>query len=131
MDFYSSLVLKSVMTEAREEVNLARALRNDQVAAFTTTSLVERIVLHLTPPLYLPAPIQVISQSRARTAPTMAPDTKYQPAPQRDSFDETNYPHPPPSYQAEASTDAALLGGQPRSEDDNIPDDFKVRRVFV
>ncbi|KAI9711572.1 MAG: hypothetical protein M1820_002137 [Bogoriella megaspora] len=51
---------------------------------------------------------------------------KYAPAPQRDSFEETdNYNQPPPSYQAEASTNAALLSGVPRGEDDNIPDDFK------
>ena len=52
---------------------------------------------------------------------------KYAPAPQRDSFDEENqYSQPPPSYQAEASTNAALLSGIPREEDDNVPDDFKV-----
>lgn len=56
----------------------------------------------------------------------MTSNTKYQPAPQRDSFEETNYTQAPPSYQAEASgTGDALLGG-PRSEDDNVPDDFKV-----
>lgn len=46
---------------------------------------------------------------------------KYQPVPS----DEPEYSQPPPSYDAEASTQAALLGGVPRSEDDNIPDDFK------
>lgn len=51
-------------------------------------------------------------------------NSKYQPAPQRDSMDEPDYPHPPPSYQAEAST-TALLSGVPRGENDNIPDDFK------
>ncbi|KAL9085177.1 MAG: hypothetical protein Q9165_007708 [Trypethelium subeluteriae] len=51
---------------------------------------------------------------------------KYTPAPQRDSFDETTgYNQPPPSYQAEASTNAALLSGTPREENDNVPDDFK------
>ncbi|KAF2807257.1 UPF0005-domain-containing protein [Mytilinidion resinicola] len=55
----------------------------------------------------------------------MAANTKYQPAPQRDSFEEPGYSQAPPSYDAEASTQAALLGGVPRSEDDNIPDDFK------
>jgi len=55
----------------------------------------------------------------------MAGNTKYQPAPQRDSFDEPGYSQAPPAYDAEASTQAALLGGVPRSEDDNIPDDFK------
>ncbi len=56
----------------------------------------------------------------------MSSNAKYQPAPQRDSFEESNYTQPPPSYQAEASTNAALLGGIPRGEDDNVPDDFKV-----
>ena len=52
-------------------------------------------------------------------------NTKYQPAPQRDSFEEGNYSQAPPSYQAEGSSNADLLGA-PRSEDDNVPDDFKV-----
>jgi hypothetical protein len=58
----------------------------------------------------------------------MAANTKYSPAPQRDSFDETaNYTQTPPSYQAEGSgTQSGLYGGVPRSSDDNIPDDFKV-----
>lgn len=55
----------------------------------------------------------------------MAATTKYQAAPQRDSFEDASYSQAPPSYQAEASTNAALLQGQPRGEDDNIPDDFK------
>ncbi|KAF2107764.1 transmembrane BAX inhibitor motif-containing protein 4 [Lophiotrema nucula] len=50
---------------------------------------------------------------------------KYQDVPQRDSLDESPYSQPPPSYQAEASTEQALLSGQPRSADDNLPDDFK------
>lgn len=54
----------------------------------------------------------------------MASTTKYQPAPQRDSFEEPGYSQAPPSYQAEASNPP----GVPRSEDDNIPDDFKVSR---
>ncbi|KAL8774440.1 MAG: hypothetical protein Q9209_000813 [Squamulea sp. 1 TL-2023] len=53
----------------------------------------------------------------------MAANTKYQAAPQRDSFEEPNYTQAPPSYQAEASRDTLL--GQPRGEDDNVPDDFK------
>ncbi|KAL8716419.1 MAG: hypothetical protein Q9220_000326 [cf. Caloplaca sp. 1 TL-2023] len=53
----------------------------------------------------------------------MAANTKYQAAPQRDSFEEPNYSQAPPSYQAEASRDTLL--GQPRGEDDNVPDDFK------
>jgi len=51
----------------------------------------------------------------------MAANTKYQPAPQRDSFEEPGYSQAPPSYQAEEATP-----GVARSEDDNIPDDFKV-----
>lgn len=50
----------------------------------------------------------------------MAANTKYQPAPTRDSLDE-GYSQPPPSYQAEASN----APGVPRGEDDNVPDDFK------
>ncbi|KXT11241.1 hypothetical protein AC579_6989 [Pseudocercospora musae] len=53
----------------------------------------------------------------------MAANTKYTPAPQRDSFEEQQaapqYPQAPPSYQAEP------LLGTPRGEDDNVPDDFK------
>ncbi|KAL4875981.1 UPF0005-domain-containing protein [Aspergillus karnatakaensis] len=46
----------------------------------------------------------------------MAANARYEPAPQRDSFDD-EYTQPPPSYQATAQ--------EPRSEDDNVPDDFK------
>ncbi|KAI4221124.1 MAG: hypothetical protein L6R36_007124 [Xanthoria steineri] len=53
----------------------------------------------------------------------MSANTKYQAAPQRDSLEEPNYTQAPPSYQAEASRDNLL--GQPRGEDDNVPDDFK------
>ncbi|TID23307.1 bax Inhibitor family protein [Venturia nashicola] len=52
----------------------------------------------------------------------MAANTKYQPAPQRDSLEESSYAQPPPSYQQD---DHAALLGAPRSEDDNLPDDFK------
>jgi hypothetical protein len=45
---------------------------------------------------------------------------KYQPAPQRDSFEGQSYTDAPPSYQAEP------LLAPPRTEGDNIPDDFKV-----
>lgn len=48
----------------------------------------------------------------------MAANTRYQPAPQRDSFEEDQFARPPPSYDATAEA--------PRSEDDNVPDDFKV-----
>ncbi|OKL61239.1 hypothetical protein UA08_03858 [Talaromyces atroroseus] len=47
----------------------------------------------------------------------MAANTRYQPAPQRDSFEEAQFSQPPPSYDATAET--------PRTEDDNVPDDFK------
>ena len=56
----------------------------------------------------------------------MSSNTKYQPASQRDSFEEGNYSQAPPSYQEEASHNDGLLGA-PRGEDDNVPDDFKVR----
>ncbi|KAF2863594.1 Bax inhibitor family protein [Piedraia hortae CBS 480.64] len=51
----------------------------------------------------------------------MAADTKYHPAPSRDSFDDAahSYTQPPPSYQAEP------VVGEARSEHDNVPDDFK------
>ena len=55
----------------------------------------------------------------------MAANTKYQAAPQRDSFDEPNYTQAPPSYQAAGPSDGLL--GAPRGEDDNVPDDFKVQ----
>jgi len=56
----------------------------------------------------------------------MAANTKYQAAPQRDSFDESSYTQAPPSYQEEPAQNDTLLGA-PRGEDDNVPDDFKVR----
>ncbi|KAF7716397.1 Inhibitor of apoptosis-promoting Bax1 family protein [Penicillium ucsense] len=49
----------------------------------------------------------------------MAANTRYEPAPQRDSFEDDHYTQAPPSYQATATEPA------PRSEDDNLPDDFK------
>jgi hypothetical protein len=58
-------------------------------------------------------------------------NAKYQNVPQRDSLDESQYSQAPPSYDAEASTQAALLGGVPRGEDDNIPDDFKFGGVVA
>jgi len=54
----------------------------------------------------------------------MSSNAKYQPAPQRDSFEEGDYSQAPPSYQAESHTNDDLLGA-PRGEDDNVPDDFK------
>lgn len=55
----------------------------------------------------------------------MAANTRYEPAPQRDSFEERPYTQAPPSY--EATADAP---GTPRSEDDNLPDDFKVLLAY-
>ncbi|OJD19346.1 hypothetical protein AJ78_00708 [Emergomyces pasteurianus Ep9510] len=54
----------------------------------------------------------------------MAANTKYSPAPQRDSLDERQYTQAPPSYQATSDPTGGLLD-DPRSEDDNVPDDFK------
>ena len=50
----------------------------------------------------------------------MAANTKYQPAPTRDSFEAQGYSQAPPSYQ-----DAEPVMGESRTEDDNVPDDFK------
>ncbi|KAI4140666.1 MAG: hypothetical protein LQ340_007829 [Diploschistes diacapsis] len=55
----------------------------------------------------------------------MAANTKYQPAPRGNSFEEGNYTEAPPSYQAESSLSSHGLPGAPRQEDDHIPDDFK------
>ena len=61
----------------------------------------------------------------------MAATAKYQAAPSRDSFDEEQYTQAPPSYQDNPSGSSApeVVGGYgtPRQEDDNVPDDFKVR----
>jgi hypothetical protein len=58
---------------------------------------------------------------------------KYTPAPQEDPDAHLNYTQPPPSYQAESSSaqDQDRLFGAPRSSEDNIPDDFKVRWLFA
>ena len=53
----------------------------------------------------------------------MAGSTKYQAAPQRDSMDDADtarYTEPPPSYQTDP------LPAEPRTSEDNVPDDFKV-----
>ncbi|CAG8948672.1 hypothetical protein HYFRA_00001792 [Hymenoscyphus fraxineus] len=58
----------------------------------------------------------------------MSANTKYSPAPQRDSMDHTgSYSQAPPAYIDEptSSTDQAALLGGPRSSEDNVPDDFK------
>ena len=49
----------------------------------------------------------------------MAANARYEPAPQRDSFEDSSFTQAPPSYQATAEP-------APRSEGDNLPDDFKV-----
>lgn len=57
----------------------------------------------------------------------MAGNTKYTAASQRDPDETASYTQAPPSYADEAANDqATLLGGAPRSSEDNIPDDFKV-----
>ncbi|KAF1816090.1 bax inhibitor family protein [Eremomyces bilateralis CBS 781.70] len=55
----------------------------------------------------------------------MAPNTKYQPVPVDEPL-ESSYSQPPPSYQAESSDPLA-----PRTEDDNLPDDFKFGGVVA
>jgi hypothetical protein len=57
----------------------------------------------------------------------MAANTRYQPAPQRDSFDEPEYSQAPPAYGSNDATASA----EPRSEDDNVPDDFKVCFYYI
>ncbi|KAJ9645830.1 hypothetical protein H2199_002871 [Coniosporium tulheliwenetii] len=59
----------------------------------------------------------------------MAAHTKFQPVPQRDSLEDSSFSQAPPAYQAEAAS-ASLLGA-PRSEDDNLPDDFKFGGVVA
>ncbi|KAK6072347.1 bax inhibitor family protein [Seiridium cupressi] len=56
----------------------------------------------------------------------MASTTKYQAAPTQDP-DEGTWNQAPPSYQAESAQDSERLfgGGEARSSEDNIPDDFK------
>lgn len=61
----------------------------------------------------------------------MASNTKYQPAPQRDSFEEQgSYSQAPPAYQPGQAEETDSILGAPREEDDNLPDDFKVRVVY-
>lgn len=62
----------------------------------------------------------------------MASTTKYTAAPQQDPDESHVYTQAPPSYQAESSSandEERLFGGGPRSSEDNVPDDFKVRYV--
>lgn len=58
---------------------------------------------------------------------------KYTNVPQRDSLDEpSSFAQAPPSYQeASDPTREALISGVPRSEDDNLPDDFKFGGVVA
>jgi hypothetical protein len=53
----------------------------------------------------------------------MAANTRYQPVPVQDSYhdEEANYTQAPPSYQQEQEP----VPGEARTEDDNVPDDFK------
>ena len=55
----------------------------------------------------------------------MANNTRYQPVQSRDSVEEQGYSQAPPSYQAEP------ILGESRSEDDNVPDDFKVHTPTI
>jgi hypothetical protein len=66
------------------------------------------------------AHVDFITHTTAWTTNKMAATAKYQDVPQRDSFEGAGYSQPPPSYQAEP------VPGDARSEDDNVPDDFKV-----
>lgn len=63
----------------------------------------------------------------------MAANARYERAPQRDSLEETAdaYSQPPPSYQATAAPATEFANAEPRSEGDNLPDDFKVRFTFT
>lgn len=55
----------------------------------------------------------------------MAANTKYHAAPTQDP-DESSWSQPPPSYQsAEPASSSSNIFGEPRSSEDNIPDDFK------
>jgi len=57
---------------------------------------------------------------------------KYQSVPQRDSLDgPSSFSQAPPSYQASDPTREALISGAPRSENDNLPDDFKFGGVVA
>ena len=52
----------------------------------------------------------------------MAQNSRYERVPVQDGDEAENYTYAPPSYQANSSEP---LIGQARSEDDNVPDDFK------
>ncbi|KXJ94138.1 inhibitor of apoptosis-promoting Bax1-domain-containing protein [Microdochium bolleyi] len=56
----------------------------------------------------------------------MAATTKYQPAPTQDPDEGGSWAQAPPSYQAaEPASSSSNIFGEPRSSEDNIPDDFK------
>ena len=85
----------------------------------------------LTYPITVSSSQEPLARHSNLTDVAMSSTTKYQPAPQRDSEE---YSQAPPSYQAETSTttgnaNPGMFSG-PRSEDDNIPDDFKVSLAF-
>jgi hypothetical protein len=57
---------------------------------------------------------------------------KYTNVSQRDSLDEpAAFAQAPPSYQESDPTREALISGVPRSENDNLPDDFKFGGVVA
>jgi hypothetical protein len=56
----------------------------------------------------------------------MASNARYQSVPSSDPEEQSSYTQAPPSYQAERAEEGLL--GAPRSEYDNVPDDFKVCR---
>jgi hypothetical protein len=62
----------------------------------------------------------ILCKTIQKTSIIMAANARYEPAPQRDSFEDEPYTQAPPSYQATATNP------EPRTEDDNLPDDFKV-----
>jgi hypothetical protein len=71
-----------------------------------------------------------LSETNDEVATKMS-QAKYQPAPQRDSLDEpsSRYSQAPPSYQEQGSQSQLL--GAARTENDNLPDDFKFGGVVA
>jgi hypothetical protein len=56
----------------------------------------------------------------------MASNARYQSVPSIDPEEQASHTQAPPSYQAETAQEGLL--GAARSEYDNVPDDFKVRK---
>jgi hypothetical protein len=74
--------------------------------------------------LHSKASFSYFQTKEVETFDKMGGNTKYQPVASEDHDEATSaYTQPPPSYQAESSQ--GILGA-PRSENDNVPDDFKV-----